>query len=126
VTVEDFDWQAFLHLAEELVDRQGDPAAERTAISRAYDAAFHLASDYARRRGVRLIFTGRDHAIVWAWFPESDADPRLRWIGNTGSVLRQARRHADYRPAPFPNLSSEAQAAVRLATRIRSELARGT
>ncbi len=42
----DFDWAEFLDLGEELVRRRGDAAAERTAISRSYYAAFHWASRY--------------------------------------------------------------------------------
>lgn len=122
--MEDFDWRAFLDLAEDLQERRDNPAAERSAISRAYYAAFHLASMYVSDRGVRLTFTGRDHTTVWAWFLGADADSRLRWIGNTGSLLRQARRHADYRPVPFPEPVKEARTAVRSATRIVSELNR--
>jgi hypothetical protein len=39
-----FDWTEFLDLADDLAGRRGDPAAKRTAISRAYYASFHLAS----------------------------------------------------------------------------------
>lgn len=122
--MEEFDWRAFLDLAEELVERRNNAAADRTAISRAYYAAFHLASAYVSDRGVRLTFTGRDHATVWAWFLGADVAAGLRWIGNAGSVLRQARRHADYRPTPFPEPTKEAQTAVRFAMRIVSELNR--
>lgn len=122
--MEDFDWRTFLPLAEELAERRDDPAAQRSAISRTYYAAFHLASDYVSQRGVRLTFTGRDHATVWAWFLGSAADPGLRRIGNTGSILRQARRHADYRPTPSSDPVREARTAVRLAKRVTSELRR--
>lgn len=64
----EFGWEGFLDLAEELSQRRGDAAAERTAISRAYYAAFHWANDDVSRRGANLTFTGRDHTLVWDWF----------------------------------------------------------
>ncbi len=117
-----FDWEQFIVLAEELVERRADVGAERTAISRAYYAAFHGASAYVCARGQRLTRTGVDHALVWDWFFGAGADRRLQWIGTQGIRLRRARRRADYEPAPIPNCSIEAQNAVRLARRILREL----
>lgn len=118
----DFDWEAFLDVAVELVQRSGDAGAERSAISRAYYAAFHRASGYVHQRGVHLTFTGRDHALVWDWFFGPNADHALHWVGNAGSLLRRTRRHADYDPAPLPNGSIAAQRSVLLARRIVLEL----
>lgn len=119
-----FAWEDYLRLAAELVQRQGDAGAERSAISRAYYAAFHGASAHVVDRGVGLTFTGRDHALVWDWFLRDGTDPRSHWIGEAGRLLRRARRQADYDAPPIPGLSSEAQAAVQLAERITSELRR--
>jgi len=44
----------FLHLARDLVTRDDEPAW-RTAISRAYYAAFHAARDYANGPGQKLL-----------------------------------------------------------------------
>ncbi len=118
----DFDWEEFLDLAEELVRRHGDLGAERSAISRAYYAAFHAAGSIARRHGARLTLTGVDHTLVWDWFLQPEADRRSQWIGDTGHRLRRARRRADYDAAPRSNLSLEARDAVRLARRIVTEL----
>jgi hypothetical protein len=74
--VDRFDWEEFLDLAEELVRRRGDPAAERTAISRAYHAAFHRAGEHVVRRGERLTLTGDDHVLIWEWFLRPGADHR--------------------------------------------------
>jgi hypothetical protein len=122
--VVDFDWEEFLDLAEELVRRRGDPAAERSAVSRAYSAVFHEASQYVSRRGGRLTFTGDDHIREWDWFLQTGLDPPARWIGNTGHALRRARRAADYDPSPRPNRSVDAQGAVRLARRLLTEVSR--
>ena len=108
----DFDWEEFLDLAEELVQRRGDPAAERTAISRAYYAVFHKASAYLIRQGERLTFTGEDHALVWRWF-RMRGDRLSRAIGHNGRRLIDARRRADYDPAEYRSLSAEAATAVR-------------
>ena len=56
-----FDWTEFLDRADELGRRRGDPPAERTAISRAYYAAFHHACARFAAAGERLTLTGEDH-----------------------------------------------------------------
>lgn len=119
-----FAWEDFLRLAAELVQRQGDAGAERSAISRAYYAAFHEATAHVTDRGLGLTLTGRDHALVWDWFLRDGSDPQFHWIGEAGRLLRRARRQADYDATPIHGLSSEALTAVRLAERITSELRR--
>jgi hypothetical protein len=77
VSVPSFDWTEYLDLAADLVGRRGDPASERTAISRAYYAAFHLAAARFVAAGERLTLFGDDHVLVWDWFA-SAGDRRLR------------------------------------------------
>jgi len=110
-----FDWTEYLELAERLVAWRGDPAAERSAISRAYYAAFHQAKAYFLLRGGRLIFQGGDHGAVADWFKDS-INRDLRKIGLDIERLRRLRRVADY-DERFAHISSEAQAAVTLARR---------
>jgi uncharacterized protein (UPF0332 family) len=110
-----FDWAEYLELAERLVAWRGDPAAERSAISRAYYAAFHNAKAYFLLKGGRLTFRGEDHGTVADWFKDS-VDRDLRKIGLDVERLRRLRRIADY-DERFAHLSSEAQAAVTLARR---------
>ena len=117
----DFDWEEFLDLAEQLVQRRGDPAAERTAISRAYYAVFHKASAYLIRQGERLTFTGEDHAFVWRWF-RMRGDRLSRAIGQNGRRLIDARRRADYDPAEYRSLFAGAATAVRLARQTLADL----
>lgn len=116
-----FDWDEFLEFAEEQVRRRGHPAAERSAISRAYYAAFHRARSHYADRGERLTFRADEHGIVPEWF-RSQADQRLRMIGAGLVWLRQLRRDADYGDR-FPNLTTEAEAAVRLARRLLNQIA---
>ncbi len=122
MSVAGFDWEEFLELAEALIHRRGDPAAERTGTSRAYYAAFHRAGAYVIARGASLTFTGEDHVLVWDWFLRPEADRRLRRIGDIGHWLRRARRQADDDAGQLPNLSTEAQSTVRLARQIVVEL----
>ena len=122
MTLVDFDWEEFLDLTEELARRRDDVAAEPSAISRAYCAAFHKASEYFSRQGERLSLTGDDHMIVWDWFLRPDADGLSHQIGSVGLRLRRVRRTADDDPSPIPNLSAEAQNLVRLARQLVSAL----
>lgn len=88
-----FDWRRFLDLAERL-GQEADEAALRSAISRAYYAAFAL----ARRR---LVDQGcwsqaRDpHTRVWATYRNASGRACQR-IGFRGFNLRDQRRRADY------------------------------
>jgi hypothetical protein len=120
VSVPAFDWTEYLDLAAELARRRGDPAAERSAISRACYAAFHAASDHFVAAGERLTLLGEDHVIVWDWFLAS-ADRRLRSIGANGKRLRRWRRVADYEPV-YPGLSGDVPLAVALARRVVDDL----
>ena len=110
-----FNWEEFLELAERLVAWRGDPAAERSAISRACYAAFHKGKAYFLARGGSLTFQGEDHGAVADWFKNS-VNRDLRKIGLDIERLRRLRRIADY-DERFAHLASEAQAAVTLARR---------
>lgn len=118
-----FDWKEFLEIAEELIERRGDVGAERTAISRAYYAAYHEAAAYYVGRGERLSLTGDDHGLVWDWFLRSGANRASHQIGRNGLRLRQARRRADYDSSPIPDLSREASRIVTLARALQQDLA---
>ncbi len=63
-----FDWRDYLSLGQELSQRQ-DEAAQRSAISRAYYAAFCCARVYLERHGVAFSTMGQDsHTLVWKQF----------------------------------------------------------
>jgi hypothetical protein len=95
-----FDWSAYLRLAEFLSTLPHGPleeASKRSAVSRAYYAAFCHARNYARDE-LRFVPTYRaqDHAEVRAWLQRqgtsrtADAAVRLQ-------SLREYRNHCDYR-----------------------------
>jgi uncharacterized protein (UPF0332 family) len=116
-----FDWEEFLEFAEEQVRRRGNPAAERSAISRAYYAAFHKAKAHFVANGQPLSFRADDHSAVARWF-RSRANQSWVRIGSDLDRLRQLRRDADYE-ALFPDLTSEANSAVSIARRLLREIA---
>lgn len=117
-----FDWEEFLELAEELVTRQGNPPAERAAISRAYYAVYHKARDYYVPQGQALRFAAEDHRSVAAWF-QSAGDPGLRTIGAYLDRLLTARRSADYESV-FRDLTPKAQEAVKVARMLINALSK--
>ena len=74
-----FDWHGFLTLADDLAARAGDETAARTAISRAYYAAFHAGRAH---RQLRQVLEVQDPAIsetltrLHDWRKEADyGDP---------------------------------------------------
>lgn len=119
-----FDWDEFLELAEEMVNRRGNPAAERAAISRAYYAVYHRAKDYYIAQGQPVRFAAEDHRSVAVWF-QSASDLGLRKIGTHLARLLQARRVADYEPV-FRDLTPKSQEAVTVARTLINALSKLT
>jgi hypothetical protein len=108
-----FDWSHYLELAKELnTGSSGSPIEEaklRSAISRAYYAAFCVARNYLRlhRPAVYIPPGGEAHRIVKETF---ERDPDLVWrsIGIKLGRLRINRGTADYEDT-VPGLSALAQ-----------------
>ncbi len=95
-----FDWAAYLTLAEELAKRTGDEAAQRSAVSRAYYAAFGCAAARLREEGVNIPETGYAHKFAWDTYAKDESLDRLA-IGEYGHLLKRKRRHADYKDRVF-------------------------
>jgi uncharacterized protein (UPF0332 family) len=100
-----FDWQDYFKLAQIL--RQNpvvglDEASKRTVVSRAYYAAFHIASNYAlnSKHPPTLEFIGSDHRLIIAFFRQNTKIPS---VANLLSDLRDWRNLCDYR-SPVSNL----------------------
>jgi uncharacterized protein (UPF0332 family) len=112
-----FDWTSYLHLAEELAQRS-EEAAHRSAISRAYYAAFHVAKERAESVGLGIADTdGRgSHVACWTSYKNS-AQRRDRQLGARGDELRVIRNRADYEDE-FPGASERASQAVEEARRL--------
>lgn len=89
-----FDWVEYLYLARELAARN-EEASQRSAISRAYYAAFCSARNWLSHRGMPIPPTSDAHTFVWQAF-EMQADRPKRAVGQLGRRLRRARTQADY------------------------------
>lgn len=88
------DETGFLELADELStgSRQAD---WRTAISRAYYAAFHKARSFLGQSGFRVPVAERAHAYLWMRLSNSD-HPDVNIAGDNLNRLRSIRNRADY------------------------------
>ena len=129
-----FDWADYLALARQLAtkwqqtarndsptdtlaDAPSEPfglaptspeAALRTAVSRAYYAAFHFARDYLDRQGRLPYSRDESHATVWRSFDRGGREAKIK---SDGFYLRDARIVADYEP----DLTDAAERATRSA-----------
>ena len=101
-----FDWKTdYLALAGDPTDE----AALRSAISRAFYAAYHTAAVFVRAKG--LLVTGHTHTTVWRALATAP-DPTRAAVGTRGMQLKLSREYADYHN-PFPgHLPREARDAL--------------
>lgn len=84
----------FLHLAQQLYDESAtDPAALRSAVSRAYYAVFHVAKEVQEALDAR---PGALHELVGERFRQC-SEPDVSGMGDRLASLRQRRNDADYK-----------------------------
>jgi uncharacterized protein (UPF0332 family) len=86
----------FLPLAQMLV-RLGTEPAWRTAVSRAYYAAFHVARDFIEDLGFAVPAAQGAHAYLFLRL-QNCGDPALANAGQLLQGLRHERNTADYEP----------------------------
>ncbi len=95
-----FEWADYLDLAKDLYALPASPgpeeAALRTATSRAYYAALHLASQRAQAEGYIPTFSGDDHQAISRHFRQLNADHVRKKIASDLDRMRQSRNQADY------------------------------
>ena len=89
-----FDWKTFLACAETLAKAQ-DEAAKRSAISRAYYAAYNVVRVFLQ---VIPPPNSDSHAHVWN-AALSDSRREVQTLGTKGNRLKKRRRSADYEPS---------------------------
>lgn len=91
-----FDWSQYLVLAKELSTRT-DEAALRSAISRAYYAAYHHAKSFCASKGIVITKSGAnsDHFDLWDTFGKK-AGTTFSNIHTRGDRLKRKRHNADY------------------------------
>jgi uncharacterized protein (UPF0332 family) len=110
-----FDWNHFLDVAKTLA-KAPDEASQRSAISRAYYAAFNTAKRYLAhaRSDLRIPRHGDAHELVWATLREGSRQEMS--AGAHGFRLKKQRKIADYdsdsRPLALP---AGAQRAIEIA-----------
>jgi len=114
-----FDWAGYFSLAQDLSGRP-DEAALRSAISRAYYAAFCKARNKLRNMGVQIPQTGAAHQLVWNEY-RNDPNQTQQLVGLNGDRLRVKRNQADYNDQ-FQSLTSEVQTALIQASNVLSNL----
>lgn len=114
-----FAWSRYLELAKELALRT-DEASLRSAISRAYYAAYCTARNALRSRRELGVDVRESHAVVWNAFL-SRPDPNQRKIGMEGKRLHMARRRADYEDV-IPNLAHLVQGTLLQADALLGEI----
>lgn len=101
-----FDWKHFYALAEFLHQNSNDldevdrEAAFRTAISRAYYAAFHTARRYAENKS--LVFDDGDYGshkrLIETFRQNGQPNNDYGYIANKLDRMRVDRVSADYKP----------------------------
>lgn len=89
-----FDWNDYVHLAEELLQRN-DESCIRSSISRAYYGVFCIARN---RKGYQDYSPKRSENIHWVVINayKNSSDVQEQNIGRILDKLRRARNDADY------------------------------
>jgi hypothetical protein len=114
------NWLDYVTLGRSLAG-EGLEASERSAVSRAYYAAFNLSRRWLEVNVAPIDNRGA-HERVWKAFRKAEranAVTRQKWerIGDLGGGLRTLRNRADYAD-DVPGLGSEALAAIDVAEEI--------
>jgi len=88
-----FDWKQYLSFADEL-SKRSEEAALRSAVSRAYYAAFCTARNHLRVKGEQIPDSEQTHKVVWESFQRRGKTYAA--VYQNGVRLRSRRRQADY------------------------------
>ena len=90
-----FSWIEFLILARELGGRTDSESALRSAISRAYYAAYNAARAYCVQKNIQVFNVKGSHQDLWDAL-QRENDILLRTASVKGDRLRRKRALADY------------------------------
>ena len=116
-----FDWSQYLVLAEALATQPDNEAALRSAVSRAYYAAFCSAREYLLSTnmlfGRRPRRTRLSPRAVWRTY-QRDVDRRIAMDGNR---LRELRNLVDYEDVVH-DLDNAVRSALSMSRRILASL----
>lgn len=97
-----FDWRGDLALADRLAAETEDEAALRSAVSRAYYAAYHRASQLVRERELVASSVELRHTVVWRLLKDQPSIS-FRRAGDRGFQLKHAWVQADYMAPNSPD-----------------------
>ena len=90
-----FDWRTFLTLAQILVKQESNDAALRSAISRAYYAAYIVARRHWETANGPVPREGSSHKIIWDGYANGSGNIERR-IATDGNTMFTHRNRADY------------------------------
>lgn len=116
----DFDWNSYLNLACELVQSNNLAPKEehfRSAISRAYYAAFCRSRNYLIEKRDLTIPNHDAHSAVINHFKNGRSASIPRKVGDILFNLRDKRNDADYKDC-LPNSAATAKIAIKDAQKI--------
>lgn len=119
-----FDWKDYLQLARALVGQVSlggfTEALQRTAVSRAYYAAFCFARNYAEAR-LKFQRTGgpQDHRMLREHLKNS-GKPQLAQLASSLNKLRLWRNDCDYEDE-VTNIKQYVQSAIQVADQVIQE-----
>lgn len=117
-----FAWTHFLEFADTLRASDSE-AALRSAVSRAYYAAFHEARRHVQRtKNVQFARDGRAHEQVPAELCARGASRIERGVARNLEMLKKARHDADYELQASTNWTRQCATAIDLARHIVSQL----
>jgi len=118
-----FDWLEYLELAKQLSSDKDKEAAMRSAISRAYYAAFNQVKAHCIAHNIYIPRSTESHQVVWDNFKEGRT---LRGVYTNGDLLKQKRVHADYKSEPIERLEDTVKQAIRYAENVLHYLSQAT
>jgi uncharacterized protein (UPF0332 family) len=121
-----FQWRLLLKVAVHLLDGSPEERHLRSAINRAYYAAFGEARDFAIRKGYVLALGAGSHQQVWSFLRKAGAPTTWEaavWkiIGDQGLALTADRKLADYEESATITLG-DAQRVITTANEIIKRL----
>jgi len=88
--------RAFLDLANKLFAQEKTPAGRRSAVSRAYYAAFNVTTQFFIRIGLDMPNDAKGHELAYEYL-NNCKDHELEELATDFGYLRDNRNDADYR-----------------------------
>jgi len=90
------DPRAFLHLAKRLIGDENNPEGLRSTVSRAYYAAFHVATEFLKEIGCGVPSGPQGHELTYHYL-NNCGDAQLVAVAGDLHDLRGDRNDADYK-----------------------------